>query len=105
MSHVTMRELHERRLSLMSSDEREAFDIAYRRASLAARRRTGWQRRTTGCRTERAFRYRGDGLVVAVVPLDSLRTNTTNGQEPTDCQCTACAARCLASARQAGGGR
>lgn len=36
MAHTTLRELHERRLASMSSHEREAFDIAYRRAALAA---------------------------------------------------------------------
>ncbi len=36
MPHVTWAEVHRRRLASMSRDEREAFDIAYRRAALAA---------------------------------------------------------------------
>lgn len=37
MARTTMRELHERRLATMTTEERDTFDVAYRRATLAAR--------------------------------------------------------------------
>ena len=37
MARTTMRELHERRLAAMTTEERDTFDGAYRHATLAAR--------------------------------------------------------------------